>query len=444
MYKVIKKEIGSNKMNITKKMLLASTVTLSLASGLAVHAEEMPWTPRSVEQIKSDIVNADERSTYTVQYGDTLSTISEAMGIDMNVLANINNIANIDLIFPETVLTTTVNENNDVTSVQIQTPAVHEGQEGMVASADLVKNEVVVDDQAVQVGDLTAPANEISDQSPSLKASSEYADTTPEEAILKAVSENSSVSSEYTDTDAPASLEASSEISEVSEADQLLSESAQDSAAMTSEIITEASSETSTSIQATSESVELPTVEEASSQVLEETSASAATSESMTTVNEAVSQVVSATASQSASEASTVAALPVTETAGQTATSFAQATSNPANAGLQPQVAAYKEEVAAKYGITSFSLYRAGSNDDHGKGLAVDFMVPESSALGDQVAQDAINSMSSHGVSYIIWKQRFYSPYNSIYGPANTWNPMPDRGGVTANHYDHVHVSFNG
>lgn len=148
-------------MKLTKKMLLASTVTLSLASGLAVQAEEMPWIPRSVDEIKSDIVNVEETSTYTVQYGDTLSTISEAMGIDMNVLANINNIANIDLIFPETVLTTRVNQHNEVTSVQIETPAVQENQEGMTASADLAKNEVVVDDQTVQVEDLTAPAEEV-------------------------------------------------------------------------------------------------------------------------------------------------------------------------------------------------------------------------------------------------------------------------------------------
>ncbi|MGX7775986.1 LysM peptidoglycan-binding domain-containing protein [Streptococcus pluranimalium] len=416
-------------MKLTKKMLLASTVTLSLASGLAVQAEEMPWTPRSVDEIKSDIVNVEETSTYTVQYGDTLSTISEAMGIDMTVLANINNIANIDLIFPETVLTTRVNQHNEVTSVQIETPAVQENQEGMTASADLAKNEVVVDDQTVQVEDLTAPAEEVSSE------------TALSEASLAPTSETSPASSEYTDTSAPASLEVSSE---TSEANQVSSTSTQDSVATTSEVSSEASSEMSTSTQATSESAELPTVAEASSQVLEETSASVATSESMATVSQAVSQVVSATASQSVSEVSMPSVTPVTEVSTPTLASATQATSNPANAGLQPQVAAYKEEVAAKYGITAFSLYRAGSNDDHGKGLAVDFMVPVSSALGDQVAQDAINNMSSRGISYIIWKQQFYAPFDSIYGPAYTWNPMPDRGSVTENHYDHVHVSFNG
>ncbi|HFI0352661.1 TPA: peptidoglycan-binding protein, partial [Streptococcus suis] len=111
--------------------------------------------------------------------------------------------------------------------------------------------------------------------------------------------------------------------------------------------------------------------------------------------------------------------------------------------GLQPQVAAFRAEVAGIFGITSFSGYRAGDPEDHGKGLAIDFMVPVSSALGDQVAEYTIANIGAKNISYIIWKQRFYSPYPSIYGPAYTWNLMPDRGSVTENHYDHVHVSFN-
>ena len=50
--------------------------------------------------------------------------------------------------------------------------------------------------------------------------------------------------------------------------------------------------------------------------------------------------------------------------------------------------------------------------------------------------------MEEFGIYYIIWKQRFYMSQYNIYGLANTWNLMPDRGGATANHYDHVHVSF--
>ena len=119
------------------------------------------------------------------------------------------------------------------------------------------------------------------------------------------------------------------------------------------------------------------------------------------------------------------------------------AASKSENAGLQPQTAAFKEEIANLFGITSFSGYRPGDSGDHGKGLAIDFMVPVSSALGDQIADYAIQNMASRGISYIIWKQRFYAPYPSKYGPAYTWNPMPDRGSITENHYDHVHVSMN-
>jgi len=95
------------------------------------------------------------------------------------------------------------------------------------------------------------------------------------------------------------------------------------------------------------------------------------------------------------------------------------------------------------FGLTSFSGYRPGDSGDHGKGLAIDFMVPVSSALGDQIAEYAVQNMASRGINYIIWKQRFYAPYDSKYGPAYMWNPMPDRGSVTENHYDHVHVSMN-
>ncbi len=109
---------------------------------------------------------------------------------------------------------------------------------------------------------------------------------------------------------------------------------------------------------------------------------------------------------------------------------------------LQPQAEAFRQEIAAKFGITNIGGYREGDPDDHGKGLAVDVMVPTSSQLGDQVAQYAIDNMDRAGISYVIWKQQFYMSVDNMYGPANTWNQMPDRGGDTANHYDHVHISF--
>ena len=119
---------------------------------------------------------------------------------------------------------------------------------------------------------------------------------------------------------------------------------------------------------------------------------------------------------------------------------------NPAMNGLTPHTKKMKVALAKKFGITSFSLFRAGGDDGtghgHNSGMAVDFMVPVNSAQGDQLAEYLTKHMDELGVYYIIWKQRFYMPQQNIYGPANTWNIMPNRGGVTANHYDHVHVSF--
>ena len=119
---------------------------------------------------------------------------------------------------------------------------------------------------------------------------------------------------------------------------------------------------------------------------------------------------------------------------------------DPAMNGLTPHTKKMKVALAKKFGITSFSVFRAGDDDGtghgHNSGMAVDFMVPVNSAQGDQLAEYLTKHMDELGVYYIIWKQRFYMPQQNIYGPANTWNIMPNRGGVTANHYDHVHVSF--
>ena len=119
---------------------------------------------------------------------------------------------------------------------------------------------------------------------------------------------------------------------------------------------------------------------------------------------------------------------------------------DPAMNGLTDHAKKMKVALAKKFGITSFSMFRAGDDDGtghgHNTGMSVDFMVPVGSAQGDQLAEYLTKNMNELGVYYIIWKQRFYMPQYNIYDPANTWNLMPDCGGATANHYDHVHVSF--
>ena len=375
-----------------KRIILASTVALSLTPVLATQAEELVWTARSVEQIQNDVTKSENKTSYTIQYGDTLSTIAEALGVDVNVLANLNKISNIDLIFPETVLTTTVNEKEEVTEVEIQTPDTVQGGEGTTATADLTTNQVTVDDQTVQVEDLTQPV----------------AETTVAEPVAEATTEA------VTEVVAPVEesvVEATTEVATPAE---------ESAAETTTGAVAEVSAPAEEAV------AETPVVEETTTTEAPVTETVAETQSTPSTYQAEASQGSSATyAAPAAPDYASIAA------------------SKSENAGLQPQTAAFKEEIANLFGITSFSGYRPGDSGDHGKGLAIDFMVPVSSALGDQIADYAIQNMASRGISYIIWKQRFYAPYPSKYGPAYTWNPMPDRGSITENHYDHVHVSMN-
>ena len=380
-----------------KRIILASTVALSLAPTLATQAEEVVWSPRTVEQIQNDVAKSENKTSYTIKYGDTLSTIAEALGVDLNVLANLNKITNIDLIFPETVLTTTVNENEEVTEVEVYTPQ-EVGSDVASATADLTTNQVTVDEQTVQVEDLTQPVEE-----------------------TEAVAETT-VSSEA--TTAEATTEAAAPVVEetttVAEPTTTVEE-------------TTTATEPNTTVEETTTAAEPTTTVEEPTTTVEETTTTEATTEAVTEAQSAPA-TYQAEPSQGASATYTAPAAPDYATIAATKSE---------NAGLQPQTAAFKEEVANLFGITSFSGYRPGDPGDHGKGLAIDFMVPVSSALGDQVAEYAIQNMASRGISYVIWKQRFYAPFPSKYGPAYTWNPMPDRGSVTENHYDHVHVSMN-
>ena len=368
----------------TTKALLYSTAALSLFAASHVHADEASnWTARSVDQIKADISVNDNQQTYTVQYGDTLGSIAEAMGIDVNVLANINEITNIDLIFPGTVLTTTYNADNQTVSVKVETPAAATSNTPVVAEANLTTNEVTVNGQSVVAADLTAPVETVN----------------------------------TTATQAPATEESTQAVSEVTEA--IASASEAPAYAETEQPVSDAIDHVTALAEATPEAATTPAAETpAQPEVKEEAPAAepAATSE----------------ASSEAPETSeTPAAQP------------ASTNTLPTDPNLQPQAEAFRQDVAAKFGLTNIGGYREGDPQDHGKGLAVDVMVPVGSEVGNQVAQYAVDNIANAGISYVIYRQQFYAPVNNIYGPANTWNKMPDRGSVTENHYDHVHVSFN-
>ena len=400
-----------------KRILLASTVALSFAPALATQAEEIAWTARTVEQIQNDVTKNENKNSYTVQYGDTLSTIAEALGVDVTVLANLNKITNMDLIFPDTVLTTTVNEAEDVTEVEIQTPQADSSEDVTTATADLTTNQVTVDEETVQVEDLSQPIEEV----PSATETEKPTELTPSSEV----SETATATEETPSTEAPVAEEtaettpAAAPVAETTETTSPVEEAPQAETSATE--ATEATTSAETSV--------------AAAPVTERPADTRGTSATESTTNsDTATSTYQAEQSQTPSRTYTAPAAP--DYAGL-------AVAKSENAGLQPQTAAFKEEIANLFGITSFSGYRPGDSGDHGKGLAIDFMVPVSSALGDQIAEYAVQNMASRGINYIIWKQRFYAPYDSKYGPAYTWNPMPDRGSVTENHYDHVHVSMN-
>ena len=401
-----------------KRIILASTVALSLAPALGAKAQEISWTARSVEQIQNDVTKNENKNSYTVQYGDTLSTIAEALGVDVTVLANLNKITNMDLIFPDTVLTTTVNEEEEVTEVEIQTPQADSSEEVTTATADLTTNQVTVDEQTVQVEDLSQPIED----APTVTETEKPTEVAPNSEV----SETATVAEETPSTETPVAEEIAETIpaeAPVAETTRPVEEEAPQAATPTTE-------ETAATTPA-----EAPVVAAPATETPADTTGSSATEEAAST---ATSDTATSTyqAEQSQTPSRTYSAPAAPDYAGL-------AVAKSENAGLQPQTAAFKEEVANLFGITSFSGYRPGDSGDHGKGLAIDFMVPVSSALGDQIAEYAVKNMASRGINYIIWKQRFYAPYDSKYGPAYTWNPMPDRGSVTENHYDHVHVSMN-
>ena len=403
-----------------KRILLASTVALSFAPVLATQAEEVLWTARSVEQIQNDLTKTDNKTSYTVQYGDTLSTIAEALGVDVTVLANLNKITNMDLIFPETVLTTTVNEAEEVTEVEIQTPQADSSEEVTTATADLTTNQVTVDNQTVQVADLSQPIAE--------------APKAVETTSTKEVASNSEVAETVTAAeDVAPSTDSSTSAEQTVETTSPVEESAPQATTLAEKEETQANPQAASTVEPITTPVEekaTETTAPSSEEAKEESSSRASSSED--------TPAVSTYQPEATKTASTTYAAPAAPDYAGLAVAKSE------NAGLQPQTAAFKEEIANLFGITSFSGYRPGDSGDHGKGLAIDFMVPEGSELGDKIAEYAIQNMASRGISYIIWKQRFYASFDSKYGPANTWNSMPDRGSVTENHYDHVHVSMNG
>ncbi|MFV8290863.1 cell wall hydrolase [Aerococcus viridans] len=107
------------------KTILGTTFALSALFATAgfntEEAKAAEWTARSVEEVSADIEAVDEStSEYTVVYGDTLSVIANAAGVDVNTLVQINEIENADLIFPSNSISFTKNDEGEVNEVVVE------------------------------------------------------------------------------------------------------------------------------------------------------------------------------------------------------------------------------------------------------------------------------------------------------------------------------------
>ena len=107
------------------KTILGTTFALSALFATAgfntEDAKAAEWIARSVEEVSADMQAIDEStSEYTVVYGDTLSVIANAAGVDVNTLVQINEIENADLIFPSKSISFTKNDEGEVNEVVVE------------------------------------------------------------------------------------------------------------------------------------------------------------------------------------------------------------------------------------------------------------------------------------------------------------------------------------
>ena len=119
---------------MSKKVLVSLIVgaaagVVFFASGNDAQASEVNrvWTPRTVDQIKADIAKA-KNNQYTIVWGDTLSGISQATNLTVQKLADLNKIANVDLIYAGNTLVfdgnvvTAKNDKGETVAQSVVTP----------------------------------------------------------------------------------------------------------------------------------------------------------------------------------------------------------------------------------------------------------------------------------------------------------------------------------
>jgi hypothetical protein len=113
---------------------------------------------------------------------------------------------------------------------------------------------------------------------------------------------------------------------------------------------------------------------------------------------------------------------------------------------ITPRMRQVKDAIDQRFGpFIAIGCYRPGTFGEHPLGRACDFMLssggvmPSASKvqLGYQIAAWAQANASRLGIMYIIYRQKIWDIRMASAG----WVPMADGGSITANHFDHVHIS---
>jgi hypothetical protein len=113
---------------------------------------------------------------------------------------------------------------------------------------------------------------------------------------------------------------------------------------------------------------------------------------------------------------------------------------------ITPRMREVRDEVDRRFGpFSAIGCYRPGSDGEHPLGRACDFMLSTGGVMpaagsvqkGYDIAAWAQANAARLGIMYIIYRQRIWDVRMTSSG----WVPMENRGSITANHYDHVHIS---
>ena len=196
-------------MSSFRKSLLTFGATAALTGAFAingtVNAEAAEWEARTVEEVENDIQTNGLEAKYTIQWGDTLGTISKALDISVNQITDMNEIANRDLI----IAGNTLHLSSDSDTVSVEDNVTHE-----VETFELEEKEVTEPVETSSEESEETPVEETAEDSIEESAPEEPIEEPAEESVEEAPAEEPIVEETTTEESIPAPAQQASNGSE--------------------------------------------------------------------------------------------------------------------------------------------------------------------------------------------------------------------------------------